>query len=85
MIIIYFIILNILTFFVYGMDKYFARTNRFRISEKILFMLSIMGGAVGALLGMKLFRHKTKKFKFKLLNFVMSVVWCYILCKDILV
>lgn len=79
---LYFIIINIITFFVYGLDKYYAKTNKFRISEKILYTLSAMGGVVGAIFGMKIFRHKTKKASFKIFNFIMLVIWCYLFIND---
>lgn len=79
---VYFIVMNVITFFVYGLDKYYAKTNKFRISEKILYTLSVMGGCIGAILGMKIFRHKTKKIRFKILNFIMLVIWCYLFIND---
>ena len=47
-------------------DKIKAKKNKWRISEKTLFLLSIIGGSVGCLLGMYTFRHKTKKWYFKI-------------------
>ena len=61
---VYLIIINVATFFVYGIDKRKARLNRWRIPESTLLLLAAVGGSVGALLGMKLFRHKTKHRKF---------------------
>lgn len=61
----YFILINLITFLVFGIDKYKAIKRRYRISEKMLFMLSIIGGAIGAFLGMFFFRHKTRKWYFK--------------------
>lgn len=63
--IIYFIIINIVTFTVFGIDKYKAQKSKWRTPEKILFLLSAIGGSVGALAGMYTFRHKTKKPAFK--------------------
>lgn len=50
----------------YGVDKWKAQRNRWRISEKMLLFISIIGGSVGALGGMYTFHHKTlhKKFTF---------------------
>jgi len=56
-----FLVLSILTFLLFGFDKNAARMNQWRIPEKVLLGLSIMGGAVGGLLGMQVFRHKTRK------------------------
>ena len=59
-------LLNLITFIVYGIDKYKARTGKWRISESTLLLLAIMGGSIGALLGIKVWHHKTlhKKFKY---------------------
>lgn len=64
--IIYLIIINIVTFFVFGIDKKKAKKSKWRISEKALFVLSAIGGSAGALAGMYTFRHKTKKTAFKI-------------------
>ena len=57
---------NVVTFTVYGIDKRKARRGAWRIPEKTLFLLPLLGGSVGALLGMKAFHHKTlhKSFRF---------------------
>ena len=55
---------NVVTFTVYGIDKRKARRGVWRIPEKTLFLLPLLGGSVGALLGMKVFRHKTKHWYF---------------------
>ena len=64
----YLIVINILTFAVYGIDKWKARQGSWRISEATLLMLAVIGGTIGALLGMQVWRHKTmhKKFKYGL-------------------
>ena len=64
----YLIVINILTFAVYGIDKWKARQGNWRISEATLLMLAVIGGTIGALLGMQVWRHKTmhKKFKYGL-------------------
>ena len=53
-----------MTFTVYGVDKAKARRGAWRVSEKTLFLLPLLGGSVGALLGMLVFRHKTKHWYF---------------------
>ena len=60
--IIYVILINIITFIAYGIDKRKAKKNRFRIKEATLFTIALIGGSVGALFGMYTFRHKTKKW-----------------------
>ena len=64
----YLLVINILTFAVYGIDKWKARQGSWRISEATLLMLAVIGGTIGALLGMQVWRHKTmhKKFKYGL-------------------
>ncbi len=61
---IYLIGINVLTFLIYGMDKWKAKRGKWRIPEDTLIWLAVAGGSVGALLGMHLFRHKTKHWKF---------------------
>ena len=63
-ILIYLLIINLIAFITFGVDKYKAIHNKWRISEATLITLSAIGGGFGALLGMKLFHHKTKKPKF---------------------
>ncbi len=55
---------NLLAFALYGIDKRKAIKHRYRISERTLLGAAAVGGSVGALLGMYLFRHKTKHFRF---------------------
>ena len=64
----YLIVINVVTFTVYGIDKLKAKQGSWRISEATLLILAIFGGSIGALLGMKVWRHKTmhKKFKYGL-------------------
>ena len=59
------IVLNIITFVVYGIDKWKAMKGRWRISEFTLLLLAVIGGSIGALLGMRVWHHKTKHLKFK--------------------
>ena len=73
--------INLITFFVYGIDKWRAKRGAWRIPEKTLFLLPILGGSVGAIAGMKVFHHKTKHWYFKyglpliLLLQIALVVW----------
>ena len=61
----YLVIINIVTFVVYGVDKWKAKRGNWRISEATLLMLAAIGGTIGALLGMKVWQHKTMHLKFK--------------------
>ena len=68
LILIYLITINVVTFFLYGMDKWKAKRSKWRISEATLLGLAVIGGSIGAWLGMKVWHHKTmhKKFKYGL-------------------
>jgi uncharacterized protein len=62
---IYFIIINTMSLTMMYMDKYYAKTSKRRIRESRLISTALLGGSLGAFIGMKLFRHKTKHSKFK--------------------
>lgn len=64
LILIYTAVMSLIAFAAFGIDKYKAKTNRWRISEKTLFLLALLGGGVGAYLGMKVFHHKTRHKQF---------------------
>ncbi|MDE6688605.1 MAG: DUF1294 domain-containing protein [Prevotella sp.] len=65
-ILVYLAVVSVITFFVYGVDKWRARRTQWRISEATLLGLAVIGGSIGAWLGMKVFHHKTlhKKFRY---------------------
>ena len=63
--IIYFIVINLIGIAAMALDKYKAEKNKWRISEMTLFMITFLGGGIGTVLGMNLFRHKTQKWYFK--------------------
>ena len=56
---IYLLIINIIAFIMYGIDKWKAHRKQWRISEKMLLFLAVIGGRAGALAGMYIFHHKT--------------------------
>lgn len=58
-------VVNAVAFIVYGIDKYRARNGKWRIPEATLLMLAVVGGSVGAWLGMKAWHHKTRHGKFR--------------------
>lgn len=62
----YVIIINIVAFLLMGEDKRRARKHLWRISEKSLFLCSLLGGSAGAWAGMYVFRHKTRHWYFVL-------------------
>lgn len=61
----YLIAINAITFITYGIDKWKARKNKWRIPESTLLLLAVFGGSIGAFLGMRVWRHKTMHKKFK--------------------
>ena len=71
------IILNLINFILYGIDKYKAKHNLWRISEKTLFSLSVLAG-VGGILGMEIFHHKTREKKFYLANLIGIALTIYL-------
>ena len=63
--IFYLVAINVVTFFVYGLDKLKAKRKRWRIPEAVLLAMAVIGGSIGAWLGMKVWHHKTAHNKFK--------------------
>lgn len=57
---------NVFVFLLYGMDKWKAKHQKWRISESVLISTALCLGGIGALLGMMLFHHKTRKWKFRI-------------------
>jgi len=64
-VIIYLVFINIATFFLYGIDKWKAKRSRWRVPESTLLWMAALGGSIGALMGMKVWHHKTLHGKFK--------------------
>ena len=60
----YIMVMSLIAFAAFGLDKYKAKANRWRIRERTLFLLAILGGGIGAFLGMRVFRHKTMHRQF---------------------
>ena len=79
----YLVAVNVATFLIYGIDKFKAKRGKWRISEFTLLILAIIGGSIGACLGMKVWHHKTmhKKFKYGLPLILMAQIAlvCYLL------
>ena len=82
---VYLAVLSLITFFVYLADKKKAEKGKFRTPEKVLLSLSFFGGAPGAALAMKLYRHKTQK-KYFAVTAAFGLVWqlallCFLIIK----
>lgn len=60
----YFLVINAVSLFLYGIDKYKARRRKWRISEATLLTVAVIGGSIGAWMGMKVWHHKTMHKKF---------------------
>ena len=65
LIIVYLLVVNAVSFIAYGIDKWKARHSRWRTPEAVLLMLAVIGGSIGAYLGMQLWHHKTQHNKFR--------------------
>ena len=61
-----YLMMNLIGLFIMGADKKRAQKHQYRISERSLWMVAILGGAVGTTAGMQLYRHKTKHTSFKI-------------------
>jgi uncharacterized membrane protein YsdA (DUF1294 family) len=61
----YFLLMNLIAFSSMGIDKHKARKNKWRIPEARLFLWALLGGSLGSVVGMRVFRHKTKHWYFK--------------------
>ncbi|NMC56392.1 MAG: DUF1294 domain-containing protein [Eubacteriaceae bacterium] len=81
----YLLFINIIAFIAVFIDKQKAKKNRYRISEKVLFILAVIGGSVCAYISMLIFRHKTKKWYFKIgipLIIIVQFICAYYLIKN---
>lgn len=82
-IVFYLVILNVLTFLLYGIDKWKAKRSRWRIPESALLGMAAVGGSVGAWLGMRVWHHKTQHKKFRygvpaiLVAQIVLLVWIF--------
>ncbi|MBQ2238646.1 MAG: DUF1294 domain-containing protein [Lachnospiraceae bacterium] len=79
-IIIYFILVNFIAFLMYGMDKKKAIDGKYRIAERTLVLIGVIGGSIGAMAGMKVFHHKTKHKKFVYGLPLIFMLQCFFVC-----
>lgn len=84
-ILIYLVIINILGFLIMFVDKRKAQKGKWRIPEKTLFIVAFIGGSIGTIAGMYIFRHKTQKLKFTLgfpaILIIQIIIAVYIIIK----
>ena len=75
-------VINVATFFTYGIDKWKAKKSKWRIREAALIGLAVLGGSIGAWLGMKTWHHKTmhKKFKYGIPLILVAQLALLLLC-----
>lgn len=79
---IYYLVINLITFIMYGVDKRKAIKQKWRIPEKTLIGMAFLGGGIGAITGMSVFHHKTRKMKFLVLvpiGLILHVALCLVL------
>ena len=79
-IILYLLAINIIGFFVMVIDKNKAKKGTYRISEKFIFILSLIGGSLGGYIGMYTVRHKTKHLKFTVgipITIIINIICIY--------
>jgi uncharacterized membrane protein YsdA (DUF1294 family) len=74
-IISYIVVINLIAFVLYGIDKKRAIRNEYRIKEIVLLWIARLGGAIGSWLGIKLFHHKTKHTKFRIMVPLWTFIW----------
>lgn len=73
---VYLLVVNAAAFAAFGRDKRKAEKGRWRIPERFLLMLALLGGSIGAWIGMKVFRHKIHKTKFKAAVLLILTIQC---------
>ena len=84
--VIYLAVINVVTFFIYGIDKWKAKKSKWRIPEASLLGLAVVGGSIGAWLGMKVWHHKTQHKKIKCgvpLILMAQITLCYLIIQNL--
>ena len=83
--VLWLVFVNVLSLLLFGLDKYRARHKQWRIPESALFLVALVGGSLGAVIGMDLFRHKTRHRRFHrglpILFFLHLILFLYIFNK----
>ncbi len=73
LVLIYTASINLISLLMFGVDKLKAKHDAWRLSERSLYLVSFLGGVFGSVLGMKIFRHKTRKTKFKIIISILAI------------
>ena len=73
----YLVSINIFTFFIFVIDKYYALKDRKRVPEISLYFFSFAGGFLGAILGMIIAKHKTSKKLFLSIQTIITIIWIF--------
>lgn len=84
----YYIFINVYAFILIWIDKYRSRNRKFRVRELIFFVVSIIGGALGSVMGMTVFRHKTQKESFYIgipLIFILNIITVVLIYKYVII
>jgi len=78
----YLVVINVVVFFVYGIDKWKAKKSKWRVPEATLLGLAVIGGCIGAWLGMKTWHHKTlhRKFRYGVPLILIAQIALFFLC-----
>ena len=81
-VLIYLAVINVVAFFMYGIDKWKAKRSKWRVPEATLLGLAVLGGSIGAWLGMKVWHHKTlhKKFRYGVPLILIAQIALIFLC-----
>ncbi len=73
-ILLIYLILSVVTFIAYGLDKRAAARGRWRTREATLQVLTLLGGFIGGFIGQRVFRHKTRKLRFLIVYWAIVVL-----------
>ena len=83
--VIYILIINLIAFVLFGIDKSRAKRGEWRISEKTLFLVALIGGSIGAIMGIHVFHHKTRPWYFRIglpLILILQVAVLWLISRD---
>lgn len=75
---------NLITFILYGVDKYKSSHGKWRIKERTLLLWGLIAGALGQMAGMHIFHHKTRKWYFVLISYISIVVQIFLIYRAVI-